>query len=97
MIAEKIMQAPSPWAVKIISDKHKPQQPDNWGEVKITVMKEIIAAKARQHEDVQKALQDSGDLLLAENSPIDSFWGVGSDGRGRNELGRIWMEIREEI
>jgi predicted NAD-dependent protein-ADP-ribosyltransferase YbiA (DUF1768 family) len=27
----------------------------------------------------------------------DSFWGCGSDGKGRNMLGRLLMELRERL
>jgi hypothetical protein len=28
---------------------------------------------------------------------IDSFWGIGSDGQGRNELGKALMRLREQL
>src|SRR6267142_3764053 len=30
-------------------------------------------------------------------SQIDWFWGIGSDGRGRNELGKALMRLRERL
>jgi ribA/ribD-fused uncharacterized protein len=93
-IAEKIHSAPSPEAVKRISDSYKPD-PEGWSEHRVSVMKEILEAKAAQHEDVRELLQKTGTRMIAENSPIDSFWGLGPEGNGENTVGKIWMEIRK--
>ena len=69
-------------------------RPD-WEEVKIDVMERICRAKLQQHEYVQRKLDQTGDLLLVEDSPYDSFWGWGPDRQGRNELGKVWMRLRE--
>jgi predicted NAD-dependent protein-ADP-ribosyltransferase YbiA (DUF1768 family) len=34
---------------------------------------------------------------ITVRSQIDWFWGIGSDGRGRNELGRALMRLRERL
>ena len=69
-------------------------RPD-WEEVKIDVMERICRAKLQQHEYVQRKLDQTGDLLLVEDSPYDSFWGWGPDRQGRNKLGKVWMRLRE--
>ena len=35
--------------------------------------------------------------LIVEDSPKDDCWGWGPNKDGRNELGKIWMRLREEI
>ena len=37
------------------------------------------------------------DLDIVENSPHDFFWGRGFDGSGQNHLGRLLVELREEL
>ncbi len=32
-----------------------------------------------------------------EDSPKDSFWGWGEDRCGQNNLGKLWMKLRDEI
>ncbi len=32
-----------------------------------------------------------------EHTESDDYWGDGGDGRGRNRLGRILMEVREAL
>ena len=60
-------------------------------------MKEIVYEKTQQHDEVKTLLLQTKDAELIENSPVDYFWGCGKDGTGRNELGKIWMEVREKI
>lgn len=66
-------------------------------EMKDNVMREILRAKARQHEYVRRKLPESGDRELVENSHRDPYWGWGENGDGLNKLGKLWMEVREEI
>ena len=57
--------------------------------------------KAEQHEEIRKALEDSGNLKIAKHittyPPGDGFWDDGADGKGLNHMGRMWMEIRAEL
>ncbi len=64
---------------------------------KLTNMESILRAKTEQHEYVCRKLLETGIVELVEDSPIDSFWGRGHDWKGRNELGKLWMKLRQEI
>lgn len=65
-------------------------------DIKLEVMKEILTIKFRIPE-LRKQLLDTGDLHLEEaNYWGDMYWGT-CRGVGENHLGRILMEIREEI
>ena len=65
------------------------------------VMMTALRAKAQHVPEFRKALQDSGDKLLFEVSPKDSYWGTGKDRKtqktGKNVLGSMLMQIRDEI
>jgi hypothetical protein len=39
----------------------------------------------------------SGTREIIENSPWNTFWGVGKDGQGENTMGRVWMLVRSEV
>lgn len=93
-IAERIFNATSPNEVKKISDAHKKETDPEFHNLKLKIMEEILRAKADQHEKVRKILKESGNKTIIENSPVDSFWGVGSDGKGENALGKLWMKVR---
>lgn len=60
-------------------------------------MKEILWAKLKQHEYVERKLRESVGLVLVEDSHRDDYWGRGPNWDGENWLGRIWMEIRSEL
>jgi predicted NAD-dependent protein-ADP-ribosyltransferase YbiA (DUF1768 family) len=60
-------------------------------------MKEILREKVRQHPYVLKKLIESGNKELIEDSWRDDFWGWGPNKDGKNMLGKLWMEIREEV
>lgn len=96
-VAEQIRRAPSPWAAMQIERKHRSQRRPDWQSVKAGIMEEIIRAKVAQNQDVHACLLATGDKTIIENSPWDTFWGIGNDGTGQNQLGNIFMRIREEL
>lgn len=102
-IIEEIRGAHSPLKAWEVSSKYKHLQiPEfNKNEYKLEVMKKLMKLKAEQHEEIKKALIDSGDLLIVKHivtyPPGDGFWDDGEDGKGLNHIGRMWMEIRDEV
>lgn len=68
-----------------------------WYDERVAVMEQILKAKTKQHEDVRETLKRTGNRIIVENSPVDSFWGTGPDGKGENIVGKIWMKIRDSL
>lgn len=71
---------------------------DDWEEVKVQLMYEIVHAKFSQNAELKEMLMDTGAAHLEEgNTWGDSVWGVCPPGssQGRNELGKILMRIRQ--
>lgn len=60
-------------------------------------MREIVKRKLEQNPYIKHKLIQTGKKLIVEDSPKDSFWGWGPKKDGRNELGKIWMELRNEL
>ena len=60
---------------------------------------EIVRAKVTQNQDMKQQLLATGNLVLEEgNGWHDTFWGVDlKTGEGENHLGRILMQVREEL
>lgn len=77
--------------------ENKKRQIPNWPEIKAEVMYDICKHKLRQNPYVEKKLLLTNDEYLVEDSPVDDFWGWGADEQGRNELGKVWMRLREEL
>ncbi len=100
-IVEEIRTAWSPSLAWAVSQKYKAQQLAGFNERKAVVMEDLCRAKLEQHADVRQALLDSGNSPIIKHwttgSPADSFWDDGTDGTGRNETGKIWMRLREEL
>lgn len=76
---------------------NKSRQIDGWDELKVPVMRDILRAKASQHEYVRRKLLQTGDRALIENSWRDAYWGWGENRDGLNMLGKLWMEVRAEL
>lgn len=71
-------------------------RPD-WEEVKLQIMKEGLILKFFCNKDLAKKLIATGNAELVEgNTWNDKFWGV-CDGVGENNLGKLLMEIREDL
>lgn len=100
-IRAEIMRARSPEVAWEISQKHKAVQNPDFKEKKRDIMKELIRAKVAQHGIVKKVLLDTGDTPIIKHvftfPPGNGFWDDGASGEGRNEMGKILMEIREEF
>ena len=77
-------------------------RPD-WEVRKSAIMKDIVYEKFNQNEDLKRKLLETGNALLIEgNHWHDNCWGNCSCDRcksveGRNLLGKILMEVREEF
>ncbi len=80
-----------------IAEEHKHLRRPDWDDVKVDIMRDILRAKAAQHEYVRRKLLATGDRELIEDSWRDDFWGWGPHRNGQNMLGRLWMEIRTEL
>lgn len=94
---EAIRLEPSPMiAARMGRDRKKPLRKD-WEVVKDDVMREALRAKFTQHTDLQEILLGTSDAVLVEHTKNDAYWGDGGDGSGLNMLGKLLMEIREEL
>ena len=96
-LAERIRLATSAHEAFVLAKANADKAPGDWDEQKVGIMAEIVRAKCMQHEYIRKQLGKTGTLYMVEDSPKDSFWGWGADRQGRNELGKIWMNLREEL
>ena len=80
-----------------LAQKHSDLRRRDWDAVKVDIMRDILRAKADQHDYVRRKLLATGDRILIENSWRDDFWGWGPKRDGQNMLGKLWMEVRTEL
>jgi len=92
-----IRTASSPMIAARLGRTRQIQIRRDWESVKDTVMYEAVLAKFRQHPSLREKLLATGDALLVEHSKRDRYWGNGGDGLGKNRLGQILMQVREEL
>jgi ribA/ribD-fused uncharacterized protein len=91
----EIIQAFSPkLAAEKGRDKSRPLRAD-WEYVKDKIMFSALLLKSSQHPIIRDALLATGDEEIGEASLVDFYWALGSDGTGKNKLGKMWMTIRE--
>ncbi|MFN0137420.1 MAG: NADAR domain-containing protein [Phycisphaerae bacterium] len=100
-IQQKIIEQKSPMTAKMVSKPHRGDTRTDWDAIRIRVMRWVLRVKLAQHWSA------FGDLLLAtddqnivEDSRRDDFWGaVRENGTlvGMNVLGRLLMELRQEL
>jgi len=93
--AEEIRNAPTPAKAKSMGLSRKFEIHNNWDEYRIKVMKDAVLAKFTQHSKLKELLLSTGDAILVEDSPTDTFWGIGKNRTGKNMLGIILMQVRE--
>ncbi len=63
----------------------------------LVIMEELLRLKLKQNPYVKKKLLQTNDYLIVEDSPKDSFWGWGLNRDGENNLGKLWMKLRDEL
>ncbi len=96
-VVKMIQNAASPYEAKQISLANKDRKRADWDEQKIIVMEELLREKVNQHPYVKEMLLKTKDYLIVEDSPKDKFWGWGPERNGENNMGKLWMKIRNEI
>jgi len=70
-------------------------RPD-WEDVKEPIMLEALRVKfADPH--LKEILLSTGDSILIEHTQNDRYWADGGNGSGKNRLGFLLMQVREEL
>lgn len=94
---EKIRLTASPMiAARMGRSRSRPLRKD-WENVKESIMLDVLRAKFTQHAVLREKMLATGDALLVEHTKNDRYWGDGGDGRGKNRLGALLMQVRAEL
>lgn len=93
----QIHAAPTPEIATQIGRSLEYQPHPNWDRRKCEVMYRAVWQKFTTHPSIQQTLIETNDAEIIEDSPVDYFWGCGSDRTGTNHLGRILMQVRDRL
>ena len=96
-LVEKVKKSHSADEAQRIAYANRDKQRKDWNDVKVGIMEELLRLKIEQNPYVKKKLLQTEDYLIVEDSPKDSFWGWGPNRDGNNQLGKLWMKLREEL
>lgn len=100
-VREWILSAPTPGLVAMAA--HGLYTWDivpNWSKIKVQRMRDVLRAKFTQHEDLRLLLIGTGKARLVEagrvSNAVNRYWGE-VNGKGKNMLGVLLMEVRDEL
>lgn len=101
-VQKLIIAQTSPMTAKMRSKPYRDKSREDWLKVRVRIMRWCLRVKLVQNwASFSKLLLSTGELPIVECSKKDSFWGaVPKDTEnlsGANVLGRLLMELREEI
>jgi hypothetical protein len=105
MAAQKILNSNNPIEQK--RTRIAGYNDSEWSKVSEPIMKEGLIMKYSQNESLMAKLRGTKNKMLCEANAHDKFWGIGKSIRdknlmdvkswGRNKLGKLLMEIRDEL
>ena len=96
-LVEKIKKSHSADEAQRIAYANRDKRREDWDDVKISIMEELLRLKIEQNPYVKKKLLQTEDYMIVEDSPKDDFWGWGPNRNGQNNLGKLWMKLREGL
>jgi hypothetical protein len=100
-VKEWILSAPTPGLVAMAAHGLYTWDivPD-WAQIKYDRMREVLRAKFAQHEDLKELLLSTGNARLVEAGRVvnivNTTWGE-VNGKGKNMLGILLMEVRDQL
>lgn len=73
------------------------EQIDHWNSIRYNIMKKGVYTKFTSSKYLQQLLIQTGNSNIINDIEHDSYWGVGYDKKGLNMLGKILMDVRQEL
>lgn len=94
---ERIRTTRSPEIAARLGRSRKTPIRSEWEEIKDEVMYRAVLAKFQAHPKLNELLLSTGEEEIIEKTTSDTYWGCGTDGTGKNMLGKILMRVRAEL
>ena len=97
-----IIAQSSPMTAKMKGRPHRSRSRPDWNQKRVAIMRWCLEVKLAQNFDsFSRVLLETGSLPIVEESQRDEFWGAKpQDGGmliGKNALGRLLMQLREQV
>ncbi len=102
-IQTAIIEQKSPMTAKMVSRRELKFSRTDWAEKRVAIMRWCLRVKLVQNfQKFSRLLERTGDLPIVEHSRRDAFWGAKWEDEtgyfvGENVLGRLLMELRQEL
>lgn len=91
---QKILSARTPKEAAELGKSRQHSLINNWDQIRNHLMFQAVKKKFDHHPELKILLLSTGQQLIIENSPYDHYWGIGKNGNGQNQLGKVLMLIR---
>lgn len=92
----RILNCGSPKQAKDLGQSRATPIRQDWDSIKEEIMLKGLREKFKNPE-LKTVLLSTGKKELVENSPYDKYWGIGPNGKGKNRLGVLLMQLRTEL
>jgi len=101
-VQRAILAQTSPMTAKMKGKPHRSNSRQDWDQVRVKIMRWCLRVKlAQNYFKFSSLLMETGERPIVEESRRDDFWGAKPIDKqtlfGMNVLGRLLMELREEI
>jgi ribA/ribD-fused uncharacterized protein len=96
-LQEKIRLAPTASKAKALGKKRESSFRADWDSLREDILYTGLQAKFQQNPILLEKLLATGTYELKEDSPWDSYWGLGKSGKGQNRMGHLLMKLRTEF
>ena len=101
-VQKLIIEQKSPMTAKMKSKPHRHNSRPDWDRVRVKIMRWCLRVKLAQNwHSFSELLMETGERAIIEESRRDAFWGAKPVNDqvliGMNVLGRLLMELREEV
>lgn len=77
-------------------DRSLPLRKD-WEDIKDDIMRKAVFEKFSQNKSIRNILISTKDEVIVEDTSSDYYWVIKSNGTGKNMLGKILMEVRNQL
>lgn len=107
-IRKKVLAAPNPGAAKALGRQVRGFDDARWVAARFDIVCRANEAKFAQNPELRTFLEQTGNRVLVEASPVDRIWGIGlaqdderasnpNQWQGLNLLGFALMQVREQL